>query len=58
MDFNFKEYSMEHFLLEFPHYSTLTGSEFIAKYETWLEDKANELDADRWISYQKSEYYD
>lgn len=55
MSFNIQEYSMEHFLHEFPHYSQLPSTEFVTKYNAWLQDQVEEVAADRWINYQKDD---
>ena len=58
MSFDIQEYSMEHFLLEYPKYRELSATEFIAMYNTWLEHIATELAADTYCNLQKSGYYD
>jgi hypothetical protein len=56
MSFIIREYSMEHFLQENPHYSQLTSTEFIAKYDTWLQNQIEEVAADQWINCQEEDF--
>jgi hypothetical protein len=56
MSFIIREYSMEHFLQENPHYSQLPSTEFIAKYDTWLQNQIEEVAADQWINCQEEDF--